>query len=86
MDVAFRSCFCGSDDPDGKRTLECNGTEAAGTGKCATFESLPGDLQSFGNTDRQDGRRELFSAADRWGDLSSLFRGISGSLSRIFRL
>ena len=86
MDVAFRPGFCGSDDPDGKRTLECNGTEATGTGKYATFKSLPGDLQSFGNTDRQDGRRGIFSAADRWSDLSSLFRGISGSLSRIFRL
>ena len=63
MDVAFRPGFCGSDDPDGKRTLECNGTEATGTGKYATFKSLPGDLQSFGNTDRQDGRRGIFSAA-----------------------
>ena len=73
MDVAFHPGFCGSDDPDGKRTLECDGTETAIPGNFAAFESLPGDLQSFGNTDRQDGRREFFSVTDRYRDLSSLF-------------
>ena len=56
MDVAFHPGFCGSDDPDGKRILECDGTETAIPGNFAAFESFPGDLQSFGNTDRQDGR------------------------------
>ena len=41
--VAFRFCLCVSDNPDGKRTVECDGEETAISSGWAAFERFPED-------------------------------------------